>query len=231
MDKRFIEVDCVTFAQAVKDAKASLHPKLSWRIDCREVEDYQRAGAKCYVTELGSTIAIAKDGEILSLCVHDDEPEWFHGVDLVDFAKELGGQKAIAYEGFEQLYTECGFDVVIRIPLEKNHMPSDWKPEYGKEDALIFELADDFDGMDMGRELIQKIKRSDSDEQCIACVYEFLKECEHIDDAEQLRLCLIKLERVLNSKEISLESIRLPDELEIKIDQRDELNFDYVERT
>ncbi len=66
----FRQVQAQEFYNKLVKAKESQREDKRWRVDSdnRKLEDYQKD--RLYVTQNGSTVAIDKDGDIISVCIN-----------------------------------------------------------------------------------------------------------------------------------------------------------------
>ena len=92
MDEMFKKVNYKEFEMALKEAKDSLSERDSWRVSAYTAEHYEDIKAKCYVSKMGSTVAIDMNGDIISVCRHGDDT-MVRGKDLIEFAKQQNGYK------------------------------------------------------------------------------------------------------------------------------------------
>lgn len=124
------------FQDALLKAKESLDPeKGAWRVDSsHSLEDYEKDD--CYILGDGSTVAVTKDGDIISVCKNAGDK--VRGADLISFAVEHGGVKLDAYSGIYGFYLKCGFEPVSWTPWNGEYAPPGWKAGRDKEEHVIF---------------------------------------------------------------------------------------------
>ena len=132
----FIQVDYITFAQKLKEAKATIDKEDTWRLDLHDAKHYEKINAKCFITPVGSTVAIAEDGDIISVCHHEKDGN-IRGKDLIKFAISQGGIKLDCYEGIKVFYEKCGFVKYDEWEWNPQYAPPDWDPNYCKEENVI----------------------------------------------------------------------------------------------
>ena len=232
MYEKFIPVGYEEFCEVLKEAKSSIDEWIAWRVQTYDPKYYESANAKCYITERGSTIAVAQDGEILSFCRHNDDK--IRGNELVYFARdELGGNHLECYEAFEDFYQKCGFQEIYRLKWDDRMAPKDWKPEFGKEDIVFFEIPQDdlLFGNDRviskGSESIVNNKRQQDSleveltERTCNYIERFLQiEINTIDDVKRFKNGLKYLDEKLSEYGIALETLSLPIELQQSVVQK-----------
>lgn len=100
------------FHDALVNAKNSQDIEKAWRVDSlHEVSDYERDGDDLYMTEGGSTIAVKKNGDIISVCRNKNDVG-VRGDDLLARAVAMGGTKLDSYEKNHNFYIRNGFEPV-----------------------------------------------------------------------------------------------------------------------
>lgn len=126
------------FVSALKKAKASQPADKRWRVDdySHGADDYD--GMQAYATENGSTIAITKDGDIVSVATNADAPNKDSGRALMEFAVQNGGTKLDSYEGNHGFYTKMGFEPVSWTPFDEKYAPPGWEKGRDAAEAVIF---------------------------------------------------------------------------------------------
>ena len=111
----------------------------AWRVtqykDGGEFDDWH-PGAKMYHTDGGSTVAVAKDGDIVGVCHHAGDS--VRGKDLIKFAVENGGIKLDAYDGLFGFYTKCGFEPVSWCKWDEQFAPPDWRKGKDNPENIVF---------------------------------------------------------------------------------------------
>ena len=221
MNNKFIPVSYEEFSNALKKAKASLSAISAWRIPVYDAEHFKQIDARCYVTELGSVAAVANDGEIISLCRHNDD-DMIRGWELVEFTKEIGGQHLSCYAGLEGLYLRCGFEEVNRIRWDDRYAPEDWRPEFGKEDLILFELQRDEVAREREIAMYQKpekqteVQRQQTDQELSyePLIHNYIRAlCDEAKSVERFTKGLKQLEDGLAAYGIALENIKIPEDL------------------
>lgn len=133
------KVDSKTFSQAVSKVKSSRSPDNKWRVSEYPSEHYENSN--CYVAADGSTIAVAPDGDIVSVCAHGSSVRGT-GKQLMQFAVDHGGVKLDSFSGNHRFYTKCGFEPVSWIPFDADAMDSEdrkvWEQHCGAKEPVIF---------------------------------------------------------------------------------------------
>ena len=104
-------------------------------------EDYSEY--ECYTSETGLYgMAIAKDGDIVSVFKNPDSQEKGVADILIGFAKEKGGKKLDCFDGFlSKLYSKLGFKEKARMAWDDQYAPKNWNYERdGRPDVIMMEL-------------------------------------------------------------------------------------------
>ena len=104
-------------------------------------EDYTEY--ECYASETGLYgMAIAKDGDIVSVFKNPDSQEKGVADILIGFAKEKGGKKLDCFDGFlSKLYSKFGFKEKERLAWDDQYAPKNWNYERdGRPDVIMIEL-------------------------------------------------------------------------------------------
>lgn len=80
----FDVTDTKTFTDAVAKAQSKVDPVAAWRVSAPSKEDFEaeHPDAKMHITKNGSTIAVAGNGDIVSVCCTPPD----HGKDLIELA-------------------------------------------------------------------------------------------------------------------------------------------------
>ena len=120
------------FIEALRIAKGQYPPEMRWRV----VEQNHK---NQFITAMGSTFGIDKDGNIGGLCRNKFDAE---GTLLLKNAVMNGGRKLQAFgKGLFGFYTRNHFRPISWTPFNPNMAPDGWKEEYPK-DPLIFYAYD-----------------------------------------------------------------------------------------
>ena len=90
---------------------------------------------QCYTTKNGSTVAITKDGDIVSVCSNYGKDK---GRTLLEYAIKSGGTKLDSFDGNWEVYTHCGFEPVSWCKFEEKYAPSGWKKERDNPEPIVF---------------------------------------------------------------------------------------------
>lgn len=122
-----------------QQAEQKVNPKDAWRVSTPPLEKFQNEhpGACCHITRGGSTIAVAKDGDIVGVCKNPDDTET-RGKDLIKMAVEAGGTKLDSYEGNHGFYIKCGFEPVSWCKWDGEYAPPGWKSDRDEPEDIIF---------------------------------------------------------------------------------------------
>lgn len=130
--------DIKTFAGAVENARESCNEDIRWRVTAHTEQELKNEypGAKLHVTKGGSTVAVATDGDIISVCKKAGDNT--RGKDLMKLAVENGGTKLDSFDGNHNFYTKCGFEPVSWTPFNKEYAPPGWKEGQHQPESVIF---------------------------------------------------------------------------------------------
>ena len=126
------------FAEAVVKAKESRDEDDRWRVTAHtqdELDSYY-ADAKFHVTPGGSTVAVAADGDIVSVCKMKGDS--VRGKELMEMAVANGGTKLDSFSGNHNFYTACGFEPVSWTPFNETYAPDGWRKGVDKAEAVVF---------------------------------------------------------------------------------------------
>lgn len=120
----FNQVDGQKMHDTFYKAYDTMSDKMRWRVGTDYgPDDYK--GAKCFVTEGGSTIAIKPDGDIVSVC--KAKGDIVSGGDMLQMAVKNGGTKLDAFgETLYNLYTRNGFEPVSQCKFNDEYAPDAW---------------------------------------------------------------------------------------------------------
>lgn len=139
--KSFGGADAPSFAKSLKTAYDKMEetaPQKAWRVTVHtqaELEE-EYPGAKLHITDGGSTVAVTKDGDIISVCKNPDDS--LRGKDLLKMAVANGGKKLDAYSGIFGFYTKCGFEPVSWCEFDEQYAPPDWVKGRDEPEPVIF---------------------------------------------------------------------------------------------
>lgn len=128
------------FVSAISKAKESQDEDKKWRVDVHEAKEYDEKGCKCFVSDKGSTVAVTKDGDIISVCASKSDIEQGKGVGskLLAQAVKNGGVKLDSFGGNHIFYTKNGFEPVSWTPFNKEYAPDGWKEGRDTQEPVIF---------------------------------------------------------------------------------------------
>lgn len=130
------KLDEKQFNKAISNAKDSRPKGDKWRVDVHTPEEYEEKGCKCFTTDGGSTIAITKDGDIISVCKNSSDK--ISGKVIMAEAVRQGGKKLDSFRGNHEFYVACGFEPVSWTPFNKEYAPDGWKESGCSEEPVIF---------------------------------------------------------------------------------------------
>lgn len=135
-----VEKNANKFVDGISKAKKSLRPEDGpWRVTAYESgEEFEseHPGAKKYLSDGGSTIAVTGDGDIVGVCRMAGDS--VRGKQLIEYAVKNGGTKLDAYSGLFGFYTKCGFEPVSWCKWDEQFAPPDWKKGRDKPENIIF---------------------------------------------------------------------------------------------
>lgn len=127
------------FQKKLLVAKGTCDKKIAWRVDdTHSIKDYK--GDKLFTTKGGSTVAVTKSGDIISVCKNSKDKA--SGADLLRFAVAQGGNKLDSFDGNYGFYVKCGFEPVSWTRFNKEYSPHDWKEGvHDPEDVIFFKYT------------------------------------------------------------------------------------------
>ena len=135
---QLVSVNPKDFSKAIADAKKTGDKKDIWRVDAHDAKDYSDRHCKCLVTKGGSTVAVDKDGDIISVCKGGNESTHGIGSKLLDKAVKAGGVKLDSFAGNHSFYTKNGFEPVSWTPFSVEYAPEGWKESGAGQEPVIF---------------------------------------------------------------------------------------------
>lgn len=126
------------FADSVSAARDSVNAKDRWRVTAHTQEELENdyPGAKLHVTAGGSTVAVTKDGDIISVCHADGDS--IRGRQLLELGVQNGGTKLDSFSGNHGFYVRCGFEPVSWTPFNEEYAPPGWKEANAKPEPVVF---------------------------------------------------------------------------------------------
>lgn len=144
----FRKVGTKEFSEKLQEAHDTNPDKDKWRVTVHTQEELENdeslMGAQLYVTEHGSTVAVTKSGDIISVCAyrHTDKSLNDHGRDLIMAAFAMGGDRLDSYAGNHGFYEKCGLTAMSGCDFDTQYANDDWKAAHaaGLADAeeIIF---------------------------------------------------------------------------------------------
>lgn len=128
--------DPKTFMKALTAAKMTHPEKDRWRVDdySHTKEDY--AHCQLFMSKGGSVVAVAPNGDIISLCRNKDDTA--KGIEMMALAVEHGGVKLDSFSGNHGFYVKCGFEPVSWCRFDDRHAPPDWRKGEDDPEPIIF---------------------------------------------------------------------------------------------
>lgn len=132
------EAEGKAFKNALVEAKKTQPDYKAWRVDTDSHEGKDYVGMKIYTSEGGSTFAVKKDGDIISVCTNINDS--VKGYELLDMAIKAGGKKLDSFDGNFKFYMQNGFEPVSWIKFDKSPeiRPKDWKEGRDREEPVVF---------------------------------------------------------------------------------------------
>lgn len=139
--KSFGSADAPSFAKSLKTAYDKMEetaPEKAWRVTVHSQQEFEEEypGAKLHITDGGSTVAVTKDGDIISVCGNPGDK--LRGKDLLKLAVENGGKKLDSYSGNHGFYVKCGFEAVSWCEFDEQYAPPGWVKGRDKPEPVIF---------------------------------------------------------------------------------------------
>jgi len=89
-----------------------------------------------FATKGGSTIAIAPNGDIVSLARKKGDTAT--GTDLLKIAVNKGGKKLDSFGGNHDFYTRNGFEPISYVRFDENYAPKGWKKGVNDKEPVVF---------------------------------------------------------------------------------------------
>lgn len=131
------QVESKKFEKDLKDAKDSRPKEDGWRVDSHDAKELDERGCKCFTSKGGSTVAVDKDGDIISVCkkMGDDT---ISGKQLLGEAVKMGGVKLDSFDGNHGFYVSQGFMPVSWLKFNKEYAPDGWSKSGCGEENVIF---------------------------------------------------------------------------------------------
>lgn len=125
------------FNKSITDARESRPEQDRWRVDVHSADEYAEKGCRCWKSNGGSTVAVTKSGDIISVCkkMGDDS---VRGKDLLSKAVEMGGTKLDSFAGNHAFYTANGFEPVSWTPFNEQYAPNGWKESGCGQEPVVF---------------------------------------------------------------------------------------------
>lgn len=132
----FDETDTKKFTDAVAKAQSKTAPEDAWRVSAPSQEEFEEEhpGAKMHITANGSTIAVAGNGDIVSVC--GTPPD--HGGDLIELAVQNGGTKCDSFSGLYGFYRKQGMEPRSVCEFNEEYAPPGWTKGRDNPEPIIF---------------------------------------------------------------------------------------------
>lgn len=128
--------DAEEFSKSVAKAQSTVDPKDAWRVSVHTADEYKASGAKMY--KMGdSTVAVTKDGDIISVC-KSNTPFSGRGSQLLDYAVKQGGTKLDSFSGNHEFYCKNGFQPVSWTKFDHEYKPDGWERSGAREEPVVF---------------------------------------------------------------------------------------------
>ena len=126
------------FKDALDKAKDSRDAWDKWRVDNEhDAKWYEEHGAKLLVSKGGSTVAVTKDGDIVSVCkMRGDKTTT--GAQMMAMAVKNGGVKLDNFSGNHAFYTDNGFMPVSWTNFNEEYAPKGWKESGMGHEPVVF---------------------------------------------------------------------------------------------
>lgn len=135
---KFRQIKSTEFHKSIDEAKNSRPEADRWRVDVHDAKDYDDRECKLFVTAGGSTVAVDKDGDIISVCRKSGDVRGV-GAELLAEAVRNGGVKLDSFGGNHKFYTSNGFEPVSWTPFNEQYAPPGWKDSgCGKEEVIFY---------------------------------------------------------------------------------------------
>lgn len=125
------------FSATLKSAKDSRPIMDKWRVDEHTAEQLKERGCKCFSSSGGSTVAVDRDGDIISVCKKAGDKS-VSGKDLLAEAVKMGGKKLDSFAGNHEFYAACGFEPIAYTPFNIDYAPDGWKDSGCGQEEVIF---------------------------------------------------------------------------------------------
>lgn len=124
------------FKNSLINAKKTQAPEDAWRVDTDSHEGKDYIGNKIYTSKGGSTVAVTKDGDIVSVCTNKTDN--MYGYELLEVAVRAGGKKLDSFDGNFGFYMRNGFEPVSWTAFDKKYAPNGWKEGRDREEPVVF---------------------------------------------------------------------------------------------
>lgn len=133
------KVDASEFGKALNIAKDTRPASDKWRVDSTHTtEDFNDRGCQCFTSKGGSTVAVDRDGDIISVCKSTDDST-MNGTQLLAEAVKMGGRKLDSFDGNHGFYVKCGFEPTSYTTFNEEYAPEGWKESgCGREDVVFY---------------------------------------------------------------------------------------------
>ena len=131
------QVDSKQFEKDLTKARDTRPDQDKWRVDEHTKEQLDERGCKCYTSQGGSTVAVDKNGDIISVCKAKGD-RTVTGADLMRHAVKMGGTKLDSFYGNDRFYVANGFQAVSWTPFSRKYAPDGWDKSGCKGESVVF---------------------------------------------------------------------------------------------
>lgn len=146
-----------SFANSIQLAKKTLSASIAWRVTAHKAKEYKNT--RNFVSKGGSTFAITKDGDIISVCKNENDT--IKGIDILKEAVKQGGIKLDSFCGNHVFYQKCGFEAVSWCDWEDEFAPPDWKEDYPRENIIFYRYTGKVpDKIESPESFFKRVKKS-----------------------------------------------------------------------
>ena len=132
------KVDAKVFREDLNTARNTRPVDDRWRVDnTHTVEDFNNRGCRCYISQGGSTVAVDRNGDIISVCRAKGD-KTISGAELLRTAVRLGGNRLDSFYGNHEFYCDNGFQPVSWTPFNPKYAPDGWRESGCSQEPVVF---------------------------------------------------------------------------------------------
>ena len=132
------KVDSKEFKDSLDKAKDTRPIQDKWRVDnTHTTQEFDERGCKMFTSKGGSTVAVDKSGDIISVCKAKGD-DTTTGAGLLRHAVKMGGNKLDSFYGNHPFYVKNGFQPVSWTPFNKAYAPDGWSKSGCGEEPVVF---------------------------------------------------------------------------------------------